>query len=356
MPMSYSMYFERRKALDEDCAKTTQEYAQAIARRDDAVAVRDTAEANLDRGTEELRGWRERHLLESTDRVNAAATEVDTATEKRDHAQAKRKDLEGEYTEFEEAAKQGIPPGDVNAPADITSLRERIVESVEQVKDTMETGLMTGGMIAKILTATPDAHEQATPVATIEQIKQEVAREAIALDAHTTQTYEARVNAPPGEIPTEITEHYRKKERDEEREKEHQKELAEGRDKEEEKRDLESQVEAIGHEEHMTDADDLHERNKRSLEEMAESTRHPSIPDPEKSAEVIAKQKQTVANDNEPQHHAMPAADKPVTMPAHAVGSGGMPNPDPPATALAAKSPANDNHPKSPANDNDPNF
>ena len=86
---------------------------------------------------------------------------------------------------------------------------------------------------------------------------------------------------------------------------------------------------------------------------MAESSRHPSFPGPEKSAELIAAQSRTVANDNDPGHngHApandnkpgrrgIPAADKPVEIPAHARNAGaGIPDPDPPAAALAARAP-----------------
>jgi hypothetical protein len=369
MPMGYRIYLERRKALDEDCAKTAEEYAQASARLDHAVARMDAAEANLDQGTDALRGWRERDLLGLTDRKNAAATALDTATDKRDDALAKRKDLEGEYPEFEDAAKQQISPEDPNAPADIKSRRETVMEVVEQVKGTMETGLMTGGMIAKILTGTPDVHEQATPVPTIEQVKQEVASEVRSLDQHQTLTYEARVTTPPGEIPTEISDLFTKKEREEEREEKRQKELAEGRDKEEEKSSVEKQIEAIGGEEHITSAEDLKKKNEKMLEDLAESSRHPSFPDPEKSAELIAKHSSTVANDNHPPHEeptshspandnapghrGIPAADKPVAMPAHANAGAGMPDPDPPASALAARAPANDNNPHPHANDND---
>jgi hypothetical protein len=365
MPMSYRMYLERRKALDNDCELTEKQYAQAIALRDRAVGKMDAAEANLDNGSEELRGEREHELLESTARVDAAIMEVDAATGERDRALGARKDLEGEFPEFEEAAKEQISPADENAPteqmspadenapADIATRRERISEFMDQAKGVFDTGLMTGGMIAKILTATPDVHEQATPPATIEQIKQEVAREAISLDAHTTQVYEARVSAPPGELPPEITEHLSRKERDEEREKERQKELEEGRETEEEKEYVESQVEAIGDQEHMTSADDLKEKNNKLLDEMGDSGRHSQLPDPEKSAELITAQSRTAANDNDPGRRTIPAADKPVTFSAHSSAGAGMPDPNPPASALAARAPANDNLPPSPANDND---
>jgi hypothetical protein len=366
MPMSYRIYLERRKALDEECAYTENQYAQAIALRDRAVGKMDAAEANLDNGSEELRAEREHELLESTARADAAKMEVDAATEDRDRALAERKDLEEQFPEFEEAAKERISPSDENAPADIPTLRERVNEYMELGKNAIDTGFMTGGMIAQILTATPDAHAQATPPATIEQMKQEVAREAISLEEHTTQVYEARVSAPAGEVPPEIAEHYSKKERDEEHEKERQKELQEGRDKEEDKKSLESQIEAIGDQEHMTSADDLKEKNNKLLEDMAESSRHPSFPDPEKSAELIAAQSRTVANDNDPGHdgrvpandnkpgpRAVPDAEKPVAMSAHASTGAGFPDPDPPASALAARAPANDNQPRSPANDND---
>jgi hypothetical protein len=163
MPMSYGIYLERRKALDQDCAYTEKQFAQAIALRDRAVGA------------------------------------MDAAAEERDRALAERRDLEGAYPEFEEAAMERISPTDENAPADIASPRERISDFMDQAKDVFDTGLMTGGMIAQIVTATPDVHEQATPTATIEQMKQEVAREAISLEEHTTQVYEARVSAPAGE-------------------------------------------------------------------------------------------------------------------------------------------------------------
>ena len=349
MPMSYRIYLERRKALDQDCAYTEKQFALATALRDRAVGAMDAAEANLDSGNEELRAAREDELLESTARADAAIKEVDVAAEERDGALAERKDLEGEYPEFEEAAKERISPTDENAPADITSRRERISDFVDQAKDVFDTGLMTGGMIAQIATATPAVHEQATPTVTIEQIKQEVAREAISLEEHTTQVYEARVSAPAGELPPEITEHQSKKEREEEREKERQKELEEGRETEEEKEFVDSQIEAVGDEEHMTGADDLKEKNNEPHENLPESSRHPSFPDPEKSAELKP------ANDNKPGHHGIPDADKPAAMPAQTntkVGAG-MPDPDPPAATLAARAPANDNQPRSPANDND---
>jgi hypothetical protein len=379
MPMSYSIYLERRKALDEECEYTEKQYAQAIALRDRAVERRDAAEANLDNGSEELRAEREHELLESYDRVDAAIVEVAAATEDRDRALAERKDLREEFPGFEKAAKERIAPTDENAPADIAAfassteisrptLRERINEYVEIGKGAIDTGLMTGGMIAQIVTATPHVQAQATPTTTIEQLKQEVASEASSFSQHTTQTYEARASAPAGEVPSEITDHYSKKEREEEREKERQKELKEGREKEEEKESVESQIEAIGDEEHMTGADDLKEKNNKLLEDMAESSRHPSFPDPEKSAELIAAQSRTVANDNDPGHdghvpandnksghRAIPDAEKPVAMSARADAStgAGFPDPDPPASMLAARAPANDNQPLSPANDND---
>ncbi len=368
MPMSYRIYLERRAALDQDCAYTEKQFAQAIALRDRAVGAMDAAEANLDNGNEELRAAREHELLESTARADAAIKEVDVAAEERDRALAERKDLEGEYPEFEEAAKERISPTDENAPADIASPRERISDFMDQAKGVFDTGLMTGGIIAQIVTATPDVHEQATPPATIEQMKQEVAREAISLEEHTTQVYEARVSAPAGELPPEITEHQSQKEREEEREKERRKELQEGRETEEEKKFVDSQIEAAGGEEHMTSADDLKEKNNELLEKLAESSRHPSFPDPEKSADLIASRSRMVANDNDPGHdgHApandnqpghrgIPAADKPAEMPAQTntkVGAG-MPDPDPPAATLAARAPANDSQPLSPANDND---
>jgi preprotein translocase subunit SecD len=178
--------------------------------------------------------------------------------------------------------------------------------------------------------------------------------------------YEARASAPPGELPPEITEHYSKKEREEEREKERQQELKEGRETEEEKEFVESQIEAIGEEEHMTGADELKEKHNESLEKMAESSRHPSFPDAEKSAELIAAQSRTAANDNDPQHDGrtpangnqpgrrdIPAADKPVAMSARAGAGAGLPDPDPPASTIAARAPANDIQPGIPANDND---
>ena len=355
MPMSYRRYLERRKALDNDCEYTEQQYAQAIALRDRAVGKMDAAEANLDNGSEELRGEREHELRESTARVDAAIMEVDAATEERDRAHGARKDLEGEYPEFEEAARERITPSDENAPADISTPRERISELMEQTKGVIDTGLMAGGMIAKLATATPDIHDMAEPPVTIEQLKQEVAREAISLNEHTTQVYEARVSAPAGEVPSEITEHYSKKERDEEREKERQKELEEGRETQEEKGYLESQVEVIGDQEHMASAEDLKDKNNKMLEDMAGSSKHPSLPDPDKSAELIAAQSQTVANDNDRGHRAIPEAEKPVSMSANAgvKAGGGIPDPDPPASMLAARAPANDNAPRSPANDND---
>src|SRR6185312_14549017 len=116
----------------------------------------------------------------------------------------------------------------------------------------------------------------------------------------------------------------------EEREKERQKELEEGRETEEEKEYVESQIEAIGEEEDMTGADDLKKGNNKMLEELAESSRHPSFPDPEKSAELIAAQSRTVANDNDPGRdgrtpandnqpgrRTVPAAEKPFAMSAH---------------------------------------
>jgi hypothetical protein len=366
MPMSYRMYLERRKALDETCEYTEKQFAQAIALRDRAVGKMDAAEANLDSGGEELRAERERELLESTDRVNAAIMEVDATAEDRDRALGERKDLEGEFPEFEEAAKEQISPTDGNAPADIATLRERINEYMELGKGAIDTGLMTGGMIAQILTATPAAHAQATPPATIEQMKQEVSTEAISLSEHTTQTYETRASAPQGELTAEITEHYSKKEREEEREKERQKELAEGRETEDEKDFVESQIEAIGDDERIMSAADLKEKHNESLEKMAESSRHPSFPDAEKSAELIAAQSRTAANDNDPQHDGrtpangnqpgrrdIPAADKPVAMSARAGAGAGLPDPDPPASTIAARAPANDHQPQSPANDND---
>jgi hypothetical protein len=371
MPMSYRMYLERRKALNQECAYTEKQYAQAIELRDRAVGKMDAAEANLDNGSEELRAAREHELLESTARADAAIREVDAAGEERDRALAERNSLEGAYPEFEEAAKERISPSDANAPADIASPRERISDFMDQAKGVFDTGLMTGGMIAKIVTATPDVHEQATPPATIELMKQEVARETISLEAHTTQVYEVRASAPAGELPPEITEHYSRKERDEEREKERQKELEEGRETEEEKEYLESQIEALGDQEHMISADDLKKKNNKMLEELAESSRHPSFPDPEKSAELIAAQSRTVANDNDPGHdgrtpandnkpgrRTIPAAEKPFAMSAHngTSGGAGIPDPDPPAATLAARAPANDNQPPSPANDNDPDL
>ena len=366
MPTSYITYLKRRTALDAKCEYTEKQFAQASALRDRAVEKMDAAEANLDNGSEELRGERESELLECTELVDAAVVEVDAATEERDRALAERKDLEGEFPEFEEAAKEQISPTDDNAPADIATRRERISEYMELAKGAIDTGLMTGGMIAKIVTGTPDVHEQTTSPATIEQMQHEVASEASSLNEHTSQVYEARVSAPPGELPPEITEHYSKKEREEEREKERQKELAERRETEEEKDYVESQIEAIGDEEHITGADDLKEKNDKNLEQMAESSRHPSFPDAEKSAELIAAQSRTVANDNDPGHdgHApandnsparreIPAADKPVAMSARAGSGAGMPDPDPPASMLAARAPANDNQPPSPANDND---
>jgi len=362
------MYLERRKALDQECEYTQKQYAQAIARRDHAVGKMDAAEANLDNGSEELRAERERELLECTDRVDAAITEVDAATEDRDRALAERNDLQNEFPEFEEAAQERISPSDGNAPADIATLRETINDYMELGKGAIDTGLMTGGMIAQIVTATPDVQAQVTPPPTIEQLKQEVANEANSLSEHTTQVYEARVSAPANEVPPEIAEHYSKKEREEEREKERQKELAEGRGTEEKKEYVESQIEAIGEEERITGADDLKERNERSLEKMAESSRHPSFPDPDKSAELIAAQSRTVANDNDPGsdgrtpandnkpgHRAIPDAEKPLAMSAQASAStgAGFPDPDPPASMLAARAPANDNQPQFPANDND---
>ncbi|MDB4910076.1 MAG: hypothetical protein JWO39_899 [Gemmatimonadetes bacterium] len=372
MPTSYRMYVERRKAVEEDCEYTEQQYVQAIARRADALADMDTAEGNLDRGSAELRGERESDLLESTARLNAAAVEVNVATEERDRAHGEREDLKNEYPGFEADFKKGISPSDERAPADVTTRRERIGELMDQTKSVIDTGIMTGGMIAKIVTATPDVHEQTPPPATIQQIKQEVSTQAISLDGHTTQVYNVRVSATPGQEPPEVIEKESTKERNEEREKERQKELEEGRETEEQKRYVESQVEAIGEQEHMTGADGLKEKNNELLKDMAESSKHSSFPEPEKSAELIAAQSRTVANDNDPshdgtsprtpandntpEHREMPAADKPLAMPAHAATAGGMPNPDPPAHALAAQTPANDNKPRSPANDNDPNF
>jgi hypothetical protein len=368
MPMSYRIYLERRKALDEACEYTEKQYAQAIALRDRAVGKMDAAEANLDNGSEELRGERERELLECTDRADAAVVEVDAATEDRDRALAQRKDLQEEFPEFEEAAQERISPTDEKAPADIATLRETINDYMELGKGAIETGLMAGGLITQIYTATPDVHAQGTPPPTIERLKQEVAREANSLGEHATQVYEARVSASAEEVPPEIAEHYTRKEREEEREKERQKELAEGRETKEKKEYVESQIEAIGGEEHITDADHLKEKNNELLEDMAASSRHPSFPDPEKSAELIAAQSRTVAddndlghdghvpaNDNKPGHRAIPNAEKPVAMSARAGASAGagLPDPDPPASMLPARAPANDNQPRSPANDND---
>ena len=368
MPMSYSIYLERRKALDEACAYTEKQYAQAIELRDRAVGKMDAAEANLDSGGEELRAEREHELLESTAHADAATKEVDVATEGRDRALSERKDLGDEFPGFEEAAKEKIAPSDTNAPADIPTTRERISDYMELGKDAINTGLMAGHIIAQLATATPNAQEHATPLPTIEQMKQEIAKEAISLEEHTTQVYEARVSAPAGELPPEITEHESKEERDEEREQEREKELEEGRETEEEKEYVESQVEAIGDEEHITGADDLKQKNEKLLEDMAESSRHPSFPDPEKSAELIAAQSSSVANDNDPGHdgHApandndpghrgIPAADKPEVLSASAgaKSGAGMPVPDPPAAALAARPPATDNQPQSPDKDTD---
>ena len=368
MPMSYRRYLERRKTLDKECEYAQQQYAQAIELRDRAVGAMDAAEANLDNGSDELRGERELELLESTARADAAISEVGVAAEERDRAMSERRDLEGEFPEFEEAAKDQISPGDESAPADMKTSRERISDFMEQTKGVFDTGLMTGGMIAKIVTATPDVHEQATPQPTIEQLKQEVARESISLEAHTTQLYEVRASAPAGELPPEISEHLSRKERDEAREQEREKALEEGRETEEQKKFLESQIEAIGGEEHMTSVEDVKQKNDRLLQDMGESSRHPSFPDPEKSAEMIAAQSRTVANDNDPGHdgrapandnkpgpRAIPDPDPPAAPPARAGASpaAGIPDPDPPASVLAARAPANDNQPPSPANDND---
>jgi hypothetical protein len=368
MPMSYRRYLERRKALDGECEYAEKQYAQAIELRDRAVATMDTAEANLDNGSDEMRGERELELLESTARVDAAIREVDVATEERDRALSERRDLEGEYPEFEEAAVEQISPTDENAPADIATGRERIADFMEQVKGAVDTGVMTGGMIAKIVTATPDVHELETPQATIEELKQEAGREAISLESHTTQVYEVRASAPAGELPPEITEHQSPKERDEEREREREKSLEEDRETEEQKEYLESQVEALGGEEHMTSAEELKQKNDTLVKDMAESSRYPSFPDPEKSAETIAAQSRTVANDNDPGHggrapandnkpgpRAIPDPEPPAALSprAGANAGAGVPDPDPPASVLAARAPANDNQPMTPANDND---
>lgn len=327
MPMSYRMYIERRKALDEDCAYTEKQFAMATDRWKQAGSDKIKAEENLDHGSEELRGARESDLLEKSDRLDAAVMELKGATEERDRARAARNEIASDYPPFEAAAKEGISPTDEHAPADLTTRRERIGEFMGQTKDVIDTGLMAGGLIAQIATATPDVHAPTTPPATIEQLQQEASRQAISLDEHQTQVYEVRASAVPGQDTPDVDEMKSKKERDADHETEHQQELKEGREKEEEKRSLESQVEALGDQEHMTSAGDLKEKNEKLI---AETARPRGIPDP----------------------------DKPLEMPARTGSGPGIPDPDRPAPALAAAppAPANDNNPRSPANDNNPSL
>jgi len=261
--------------------------------------------------------------------------ELNVATEDRDRARAARNEIESEYPPFEAAAKDGISPTDEHAPADLTTRRERIGEFMEQTKSVIDTGMMAGGLIAQIATATPDVHAQTSPPPTIEQVKQEASREAISLEGHQTQVYEVRASATPGQDTPEVDELKSRKEREADHEAERQKELQEGREKEEEKRSVESQIEAIGDQEHMTSAGDLKEKNEK---------RH----DPDGIA----------ANDNRPQPRGIPDPDRPLEMPARTGSGAGIPDPDRPAPALAAAplAPANDNNPRAPANDNSPDL
>lgn len=385
MPMSYRMYIERRKALDEECAYTEKQCALATDRWKQAGSDKIRAEENLDHGSEELRGARESDLLEKSARLDAAYMEYSAATEDRDRARAERTSIESEFPGFERAAKDGISPADKDAPADMATWREKAGDFMDQAKGVIDAGVMTGGMIAQIATATPQVHEQAMPTPTIHEMQKEVFKETIPLSQYETQVHEARVSATPGEEPSDTGERRNSKERDAEQEKERQKQLAEGREREEKKGYLESQIEAIGEEEHIVGTADLKKRNMKMLDDMAKSSSHSSLPDPDRSAELIGAQSKAIGNDNEPQNEppssrapandndpvrtvandnrpqppSIPDPDRPLPpMPAHSGSGGGIPDPDRPSPALAAAqpAPANDNSPRAPANDNDPRF
>ena len=234
MSMSYRMYLERRKALDEQCAYTEQQYAQAIALRDRAVGKMDAAEANLDNGSEELRAERElratrEHSSRGCRRYGGGRPQKSAIRRCRSARISGRSILA-----FEEAAKERISPTDRTRPP-TSDVARTINEYLELGKGAIDTGLMTGGMIAQDHDRHPDVQEQATPRPSDRANEAGGGERGQLTRSEHTGMNEAHMSAPPGEMPPEIAENQTKKEREEEREKERQKELAEGRETEEKK-------------------------------------------------------------------------------------------------------------------------
>lgn len=366
------MYVERHKALDAECTAASERFQNANSAWGKAFTEYKTADRNLSRADEETRPEREREFIASSDRLEGATKELNDSSEHRERTWADRAALEKDYPAFDVAQENGISPSDSAAPPDTPTPGEQASKFMAQTKGVIDTGLMTGQIIAQLATATPQVHEQATPVASIHEIQKEVFKETISLSEHETQVYEAHVSASPEEPPTEVAE----------------KERAKGRVSEKSKEELDSLITTIGRENRMTSASGMKSKQDEGIAESEkgnaiydeavenapkrpavnavmppeESIRYTvsggdefrapmSLPDPDNSAAVFAVDLKSLPAIPDPEHQQTPAAAPDGPSP-----SRGMPDPDPPASALAAKAPANDNTPRSPANDNDPNF
>jgi len=383
MPMSYRMYVERHKALDSACVAAVERFENANSAWGKAFTEYKAADRNLSRADEETRPERERELNASAERLDSAAKELNDSSEQRERAWAERSALEKDYPAFDAAQEQGISPSDSAAPSDMSTPREDAGKFMAQAKGVIDTGLMTGGMIAQIVTATPQVHEQATPVATIQEVQKEVFRETVSAREHDSESPQARATATPEQSPGELTE------------KEHAKE----RESEKSKAELDSLIKAIGSENKMTSASGMKSKRDESIAEWDKGNaiydnavenaprrsadnviappqeslaytvnnggefRAPiSLPDPDRSASTFPVDLKSSAGILDPEHQRSPAAEQPsaeqpapekaVAAPDGPSPSRGIPNPDPPASALAAQAPANDNTPRSPANDN----
>lgn len=367
--MSYRMYVERHKALDSACDLTEKQYLEATARWNQAGSEYHTADRNLNRGDAETRPERERELLATSDRLDAAVRDRNDSADKRDRTWAERENLERDYPVHDAAFQNKISPSDQQAPSDQQSPGEARAKGMEQVLGVAKAA----GIVAHLMTTSPvDQSHIAQEQPTAQEIKSVASGSALdgmkvpgGGESHVSATYSENQPAVPKPD------------------------------------DMEDLVKALGKEEKMTSpggmrgkADEyrtewdkantsydnaVENAPKRSADDIipqpqetawyksgAEFGTQPSMPDPEKITTTITAQAPPApASDKSPERPAMPDAEKPMATSDRLSSGGGMPNPDPPASALSARvaandnqppSPANDNKPRSPANDNDPGF
>ena len=353
MPTTYKEYLTHHAILSGERDAAEKHFVECRALSSEAVGLSKIAERSLDSASEETRAERRSEYAASCDRVNTTASNLYDSSVQLDSARGELSSYENKHPTLDAARQDGIDASDPAAPS--TDYGSRLFGGETQTKwgEAVEKVVAAGGIAAHLTTAVPEANQESLgqPPLT-EHVGSAVAGSTISLDSKLTvpPRPESELSATPP--------------------------VKEG--KAPEKPNLDDPIGDIGDQNKITSPSDLKEKYKElgndaekanKADDMApnpqesatyntgaEFRTQPSWPDPDRSAADVASQPaQAPANDNQLQPREPVVAAQAQQSMERPSGGGGMPDPDPPARAIATQPPpANDNNQRSPANDNDP--